>query len=162
MIRIGMGYDVHPLVAGYPCVLGGIEIPHEKGLKGHSDGDALLHALCDALLGAAALGDIGRHFAPGDPRWKGIASLKLLILVVEMLRKKGYQILNCDCTVIAEAPRIAPFIEAMIFKISPVLGIDPREINIKGTTNEKIGFIGRGEGIAAQAVCLISGDSDKS
>jgi len=156
MIRVGMGYDVHPLVSGRPCILGGVTIPHEKGLKGHSDGDALLHALCDALLGAAALGDIGQHFAPGDPRWKGMSSLKFLEHVVAMLARKGYRILNCDGTVIAEAPKIAPFVEAMKLKMSPALGIAPAQINIKASTHEKIGCIGRGEGIAAQAVCLIS------
>ena len=156
MIRIGIGYDVHPLVEGYRCMLGGVEIPNKKGLKGYSDGDVLLHALCDALLGAAGSGDIGCHFPSGDPRWKGISSLKLLELVVAILSKKGYQIMNCDCVVIAEEPKLAPFVEKMKKKISHSLSISSEEVNIKGTTNEKIGFIGRGEGIAAQAVCLIS------
>ncbi len=155
MLRIGIGYDVHPLVKGRPCILGGVEIPHEKGLKGYSDGDVLLHAISDALLGAAGEGDIGRHFQVGDPRWKGISSLKLLEKVVRILSKKGYKIVNCDSVVIAEQPKISSFVKEMIENIGKQLLIDGQDINVKGTTNEKIGFIGRGEGIAAQAVCLI-------
>lgn len=155
MMRVGIGYDVHPLVAGVPCVIGGVDIPHEKGLQGYSDGDVLLHAISDALLGAVGSGDIGRHFKEGDPRWKGISSLKLLERVSIMLSEKGYRVANCDCVVIAEAPKIFPYVEEMQKKIAQVLSIRPEDINIKGSTNEKIGFIGREEGIAAQAVCLV-------
>ena len=155
MMRVGMGYDVHPLVPGIPCVIGGVKIPHDKGLKGYSDGDVLLHAISDALLGAIGGGDIGRHFREGDPRWKGISSLKLLEIVSRMLSDKGYRTINCDCVVIAEAPKIAPYVEEMQKKIARALFIRPEDINVKGSTNEKIGFIGREEGIAAQAVCLV-------
>lgn len=155
MLRIGIGYDVHPLVKGYPCILGGVEIPQERGLKGYSDGDVLLHAICDSLLGAAGEGDIGRHFQVGDQRWKGISSLLLLKEVLRILSKKGYKIVNCDSVVIAEQPKIFPFVEEMVKNISSHLRIDAQDVNVKGTTSEKIGFIGRGEGIAAQAVCLI-------
>ncbi len=157
MIRVGIGYDVHPLVTGIRCWLGGIDIPHTKGLKGYSDGDVLLHAICDALLGAAAAGDLGRHFPEGDPRWRGISSLILLEEVFHLLQKRAYRVCNIDAVVIAEAPRISPFTDAMREKISQSLGIAPEAVNIKATTNEKIGFIGRGEGIAAQAICLIEG-----
>ena len=155
MIRVGMGYDVHRLEKGYRCVLGGVEIPHEKGLKGYSDADVLLHAVCDALLGAAGEGDLGRHFPEGDPKWKGISSLRLLEKVAGLLVKKGYQVRNIDAVVIAQAPKIAPFVERMKKNISASLSMDPEDVNVKATTNEEIGFIGRGEGIAAQAVCLI-------
>lgn len=155
MIRIGIGYDVHQLVEGYPCILGGVEIPCEKGLKGYSDADVLLHAICDALLGAAGEGDLGRHFPEGDPRWKGISSLRLLEEVAAILLQKGHQVVNIDSVIIAEKPRVAPFFDPMKANISRRLSIDPTAVSIKATTNEKIGFIGRGEGIAAQAVCLI-------
>lgn len=155
MIRIGIGYDVHQLVEGYPCILGGVEIPHDKGLKGYSDADVLLHAICDALLGAAGEGDLGRHFPEGDPKWKGVSSLRLLEEVASILLQKGYQVINIDSVIIAEKPRVAPFAEPMKVNISRRLSIDPTAVSIKATTNEKIGFIGRGEGIAAQAVCLI-------
>jgi len=155
MMRVGVGYDVHPLVAGLPCVIGGVEIPHEKGLKGYSDGDVLLHAISDALLGAVGGGDIGRHFREGDPRWKGISSLKLLERVSMMLSERGYRTINCDCVVIAEAPKIFPYAAEMQKKIAHALATRPEDVNVKASTNEKIGFIGREEGIAAQAVCLI-------
>jgi len=155
MIRIGIGYDVHQLVEGYPCILGGVEIPHPKGLKGYSDADVLLHAICDALLGAAGEGDLGRHFPEGDPKWKGVSSLRLLEEVASILLQKGYQVVNIDSVIIAEKPRVAPFVDPMKVNISRRLSIDPAAVSIKATTNEKIGFIGRGEGIAAQAVCLI-------
>ncbi len=155
MIRIGIGYDVHRLVEGYPCILGGVEIPSEKGLKGYSDADVLLHAICDALLGAAGEGDLGRHFPEGDPRWKGISSLRLLEEVASILLQKNYHAINIDAVVVAEKPRIAPFVDPMKVNIGRRLSIDPVDVSIKATTNEKIGFIGRGEGIAAQAVCLI-------
>lgn len=155
MIRVGIGYDVHPLVKGFRCVLGGIDIPYDKGLQGYSDGDVLLHAIADALLGAAGEGDLGRHFKVGDERWKGISSLKILKEVVQILSKKRYKVINCDSVVIAEAPKIAPFVDRMVQNISNTLFIEQGDVNVKGTTNERIGFIGRGEGIAAQAVCLI-------
>lgn len=155
MIRIGIGYDVHQLVEGYRCILGGVEIPHERGLKGYSDADVLLHAICDALLGAAGEGDLGRHFPEGDPRWKGISSLHLLEEVASILLQKGFSVINIDTVIIAERPKIAPHVEPMKENISRRLSITPADVSIKATTNEKIGFIGRGEGIAAQAVCLI-------
>ncbi|MFQ5597289.1 MAG: 2-C-methyl-D-erythritol 2,4-cyclodiphosphate synthase [Nitrospiria bacterium] len=155
MIRVGLGYDVHPLVKGCRCVIGGVEIPYEKGLKGYSDADVLLHAISDALLGAAGQGDIGCHFREGDARWRGVSSLKILEAVVRMVSDRGYRVVNCDCVVIAEEPRISPYREEMIDRISSHLFIGPGDVNVKGTTNERIGFIGRGEGIAAQAVCLI-------
>ncbi len=154
-IRIGTGYDVHKLVRGRKLVLGGVEIPFERGLLGHSDADVLLHAIMDALLGAAALGDIGRHFPDNDARYRGISSLLLLKKVGRMLAKKEFQVGNIDATVIAQRPKIAPYINEMILRISEILGIDQGRINIKGTTTEKLGFCGRGEGIAAQASVLI-------
>ncbi|TAJ97069.1 MAG: 2-C-methyl-D-erythritol 2,4-cyclodiphosphate synthase [Candidatus Manganitrophaceae bacterium] len=154
-MRVGIGYDVHQLVEGYRCILGGVEIPHEKGLKGYSDADVLLHAVCDALLGAAGEGDLGRHFPEGDPRWKGISSLRLLEEVASILLQKKYSVINIDAVIIAEKPKIAPFVEPMKANIGRCVSIDPADVSIKATTNEKIGFIGRGEGIAAQAVCLI-------
>lgn len=155
MIRVGIGYDVHRLTAGYRCIIGGVEIPYEKGLEGYSDADVLLHAVCDALLGAAGEGDLGRHFPEGDPKWKGISSLKLLEHVARLLSGKRYTVRNIDTVVIAEMPRISPFVDRMKLNISRSLSMFPEEVNIKATTNEKIGFIGRGEGIAAQAVCVI-------
>lgn len=159
MMRVGIGYDVHPLVVGLPCIIGGVKIPHEKGLQGYSDGDVLLHAISDALLGAVGGGDIGRHFKAGDPRWKGISSLKLLERVSMMLSEKGYRTINCDCVVIAEAPKIFPYVEEMQKKIAHALAMRPGDVNIKGSTNERMGFIGREEGIAAQAVCLLHSSS---
>jgi 2-C-methyl-D-erythritol 2,4-cyclodiphosphate synthase len=155
MIRVGIGYDVHRLVEGYRCILGGVEIANDKGLEGYSDADVLLHAVCDALLGAAGEGDLGRHFPEGDPKWKGISSLKLLEAVRHLLLKKRYTVINIDTVIIAERPKISPFVEKMKVNISRTLEIEPDDVNIKATTNEKIGFIGRGEGIAAQAVCVI-------
>ncbi len=155
MMRVGIGYDVHPLVVGVPCVIGGVKIPHEKGLQGYSDGDVLLHAISDALLGAIGGGDIGRHFKEGDPRWKGISSLKLLERVSMMLSEKGWRTINCDCVVIAEAPKIFPYAEQMQKKIARALATRPEDINIKASTTDRLGFIGREEGIAAQAICLL-------
>ncbi len=155
MVRIGHGFDVHRLVAGRKCIIGGVDIPYEKGLDGHSDADVLLHAICDALLGAAALGDIGKHFPDTDPRFKGIDSRQLLRHVVALLKEKGYGVVNMDATVIAEAPKLAPHILAMRTHISSDLGISPDDVNVKATTSERLGFTGRGEGIAAEAVCLI-------
>jgi 2-C-methyl-D-erythritol 2,4-cyclodiphosphate synthase len=154
-MRIGQGFDVHALVAGRKLVLGGVEIKHDKGLLGHSDADVLLHAICDALLGAAALGDIGKHFPDGDPKYKGIDSRALLRHVAAMLRDHGRRVVNVDATIIAEAPRMAPHIAKMVANIAADLGMDRRDVNVKATTTEKLGFTGRGEGIAAQAICLI-------
>ncbi len=153
--RVGTGFDVHRLVEGRRCVIGGVDIPHDKGLLGHSDADVLLHAICDALLGAAALGDIGRHFPDSDPRYKGIDSRELLRHVGALVREKGYAIGNVDATVIAQAPRMAPHIPAMVERIAADLQTSPERINVKATTTEELGFTGRGEGIAAQASCLI-------
>ena len=155
MIRIGHGFDVHQLVEGRKCIIGGVDIPHEKGLKGHSDADVLLHAICDALLGAAALGDIGKHFPDTDPRFKGIDSRELLRQVVALIKEKGYGVVNVDATVIAEAPRLAKHIAAMCANIALDLAVDADRVNVKATTSERLGFTGRGEGIAAEAVCLI-------
>jgi len=154
-VRIGQGFDVHQLVAGRALVIGGVAIPHEKGLLGHSDADVLLHAICDALLGAAALGDIGRHFPDSDARYKGIDSRELLRHVAELLRSRGYAVVNVDATIIAQAPRMAPHIAAMVANIAADLRVDPGAVNVKATTTEELGFTGRGEGIAASAVCLL-------
>jgi 2-C-methyl-D-erythritol 2,4-cyclodiphosphate synthase len=154
-MRIGQGFDVHQLVAGRKLVVGGVEIAHDKGLLGHSDADVLLHAICDAMLGAAALGDIGKHFPDSDARYKGIDSRELLRHCAKLLRDKGFRVVNVDATIIAEAPRMAPHIPAMIANIAGDLAIDAQSVNVKATTTEKLGFTGRGEGIAAQAVCLI-------
>jgi 2-C-methyl-D-erythritol 2,4-cyclodiphosphate synthase len=156
MIRIGHGFDVHQLVEGRKCIIGGVDIPHDKGLKGHSDADVLLHAICDALLGALALGDIGKHFPDSDPRFKGIDSRELLRHVAQLVKDKGYGVVNVDATVIAEAPRLARHIEAMCANIAADLGVAVDCVNVKATTSEKLGFTGRGEGIAAEAVCLVS------
>ena len=154
-MRIGQGFDVHALAAGRKLVVGGVEIAHDKGLLGHSDADVLLHAICDALLGAAALGDIGRHFPDSDPKYKGIDSRELLRHVGALLEDRGHRVVNVDATIIAEAPRMAPHIPAMVANIAEDLAIEPHDVNVKATTTEKLGFTGRGEGIAAQAVCLI-------
>lgn len=155
MIRIGHGYDVHRLAEGYKLLLGGVEIPFEKGLVGHSDADVLLHAICDSLLGAAALGDIGFHFPPSDPQFKGISSLKLLERVVALVSEKGYSVVNIDSTVAAEKPKLSPFIQTMRARIADCVGIDKEFVSVKATTEEGLGFSGRGEGISATAVCLI-------
>ena len=153
--RVGQGYDVHKLVEGRKLILGGVEIPHATGLLGHSDADALLHAITDALLGAVALGDIGRHFPDTDPRYKGIDSRALLRQVGALLTAGGYAIGNIDATVIAQAPRMAPHIGAMVANIAADLAIATDQVNVKATTTEQLGFTGRGEGIAAEAVCMI-------
>jgi 2-C-methyl-D-erythritol 2,4-cyclodiphosphate synthase len=142
-------------VEGRKCIIGGVDIPHEKGLKGHSDADVLLHAICDALLGAAAMGDIGKHFPDTDPRFKGIDSRELLRHVAALINEKGYGVVNVDATVIAEAPRLAKHIAAMCTNIAADLGVAADCVNVKATTSERLGFTGRGEGIAAEAVCLI-------
>jgi len=154
-MRIGQGFDVHRLVAGRKLVVGGVEIAHDKGLLGHSDADVLLHAICDALLGAAALGDIGRHFPDTDARYKDIDSRELLRQVAVLLKDRGRRVVNVDATIIAEAPRMAPHIPSMVANIADDLAIEPHYVNVKATTTEKLGFTGRGEGIAAQAICLV-------
>ncbi|MBI5329694.1 MAG: 2-C-methyl-D-erythritol 2,4-cyclodiphosphate synthase [Betaproteobacteria bacterium] len=154
-IRVGHGFDVHALVHGRRLVIGGVEIPHERGLLGHSDADVLLHALCDALLGAAGLGDIGKHFPDSDAKYKGIDSRNLLRHVADLLEARGWRAGNVDATLIAQAPKMAPHIPAMRQHIAEDLGIPADAVNIKATTTESLGFTGRGEGIAAEAVCLI-------
>jgi 2-C-methyl-D-erythritol 2,4-cyclodiphosphate synthase len=153
--RVGQGFDSHALVAGRKLVIGGVEIPFAKGLAGHSDADVLVHALCDALLGAAALGDIGRHFPDTDPKYKNVDSRALLRSVAQKVREAGYDIANVDATVIAEAPKLAPHIPAMVANLAADLGVGAREVNVKAKTAEKMGALGRGEGIAAQAVALL-------
>ena len=154
-MRIGQGFDVHQLVAGRKLVMGGVEIAHDKGLLGHSDADVLLHAICDALLGAAALGDIGQHFPDTDAHYRGIDSRELLRHVGQLLIDRGHRVVNIDATIIAQAPRMAPHIPAMVANIAADLGVAAGGVNVKATTTEKLGFAGRGEGIAAQAICLI-------
>ncbi|MGZ5038229.1 MAG: 2-C-methyl-D-erythritol 2,4-cyclodiphosphate synthase [Usitatibacter sp.] len=154
-MRIGQGFDVHALVAGRRLVIGGVEIAHDKGLLGHSDADVLLHAICDALLGAAALGDIGRHFPDSDAKYKGIDSRELLRRVAALLRDRGLRVVNVDATIVAEAPRMAPHTAAMVANIAADLAVARNCVNVKATTTEKLGFAGRGEGIAAQAICLV-------
>ncbi len=154
-LRVGTGYDVHPFAPGRPLVIGGVTIPHERGLAGHSDADVLLHAICDALLGAAALGDIGRHFPDHDPAFRGISSLELLRRTVAVLAGAGWSPLQVDSCVLAETPRIAPHEPAMRAAIAAALGISEANVGIKATTTEGLGFVGRREGVAAQAVCLL-------
>lgn len=156
-LRIGQGYDVHRLAPGRRLMLGGEQIPFELGLEGHSDADVLLHALCDAILGAAGLGDIGRLFPPGDPRWKDAAGVELLTIVVEAARQRGWRVINCDLTLVAEAPRIAPYSAAIRTRIAAVLGVGAEEVGLKATTHEGLGALGRGEGMAALAVALLGG-----
>lgn len=158
--RIGQGFDVHALVGGRRLVIGGVEIPHEKGLEGHSDADVLLHAICDALLGAAALGDIGTHFPDSDPRYRNADSRELLREVARLIGGRGWRVVNVDATVIAQAPRLAPFIAPMCENIAADLGVPRGAVNVKAKTAERLGFVGRGEGIAAQAVALIAGRDD--
>ncbi|MBI3145688.1 MAG: 2-C-methyl-D-erythritol 2,4-cyclodiphosphate synthase [Pseudogulbenkiania sp.] len=155
MFRIGQGYDVHQLVEGRPLILGGVTIAHDKGLLGHSDADALLHAITDALLGAAALGDIGRHFPDTDLRFKGADSRVLLREAMHRVRAAGWQVVNVDATLIAQRPKLAPHIDAMRACIASDLGLAVADVNVKGKTNEKLGYLGRGEAIEAQAVCLL-------
>ncbi len=156
--RVGQGYDVHAWAEERPLVLGGVEIPHEHGLKGHSDADVLLHAICDALLGAMALGDIGMHFPDKDPAYEGISSLLLLEKVARMLKETGWRVSNLDATVVAERPKLAPYIPLMRERIAEVLGTDVGRISVKATTSERLGFVGRQEGAAAQAVVLLEQD----
>jgi len=160
MMRIGMGYDVHRLVTGRPLVLGGVTIPHEQGLLGHSDADVLVHAVCDALLGAAGLGDIGTHFPDTDPSLAGIDSLVLLVRCTRMVAKKGWTVGNLDATLFAQAPRMAPFREAMAANIARATGITPAQVNVKATTTEGLGPFGRGEGIGAACVAMLFAKAD--
>ncbi|HEV8637793.1 MAG TPA: 2-C-methyl-D-erythritol 2,4-cyclodiphosphate synthase [Chloroflexota bacterium] len=155
MARVGIGYDVHRLVAGRRLVLGGVRFDSEVGLDGHSDADVALHALCDALLGAAALGDIGQHFPPSDGRWRGADSLDLLRRVVELIAERGYRPGNVDLTIVAERPRIGPRVPEMRARIAEALGVGVDAVSVKATTNEHLGFVGRGEGIAALAAAII-------
>ena len=156
MMRIGQGFDVHALAAGRRLIIGGVTIPYERGLVGHSDADVLLHAICDALIGAAALGDIGKHFPDSDPRYAGIDSRKLLREVAQLLSERRYRVVNVDSTVIAQAPRLAPYIDAMRANIATDLGMAIVDVNVKAKTAEHLGTIGRGEGIVAEAVALIA------
>ena len=154
-MRVGMGYDVHRLVEERRLILGGVEIPYEKGLLGHSDADVLVHAVMDALLGAAAMGDIGKHFPDTDPAYKGISSMKLLRHVGHLLQEENYQIINIDATIIAQKPKMAPYIPKMVKNVAEVLGLETDQVNIKATTEEGLGFTGSGEGISAQAICSL-------
>lgn len=156
MMRIGMGYDVHKLVEGRKLIIGGVEIPYEKGLLGHSDADVLLHAISDALLGAAALGDIGKHFPDTDPAYKGISSIVLLEHVGKLLEENCFFIENIDATIIAQAPKMRPHIDTMRENIAKALRISVEQVNVKATTEEGLGFTGTGEGISSQAICLLT------
>jgi 2-C-methyl-D-erythritol 2,4-cyclodiphosphate synthase len=157
-MRIGQGYDVHQLAEGRKLIIGGVDIPHEKGLLGHSDADVLLHAICDALLGAAALGDIGRHFSDSDAKFKNIDSRILLREALHLVREQGFRVGNVDATIIAQAPKMAPHIFQMVENIAADLRVEKSAVNVKATTTEKLGFAGRGEGIAAQAIVLLLAD----
>ncbi len=154
-IRVGQGFDVHALVEGRPLIIGGVNVPFARGLQGHSDADVLLHAITDALLGAAGLGDIGRHFPDTEAKWKGADSRMLLRESMAMVAAKGWRVGNVDCTIIAEAPKVSPHAATMCANIAADLGIAPDSVNVKGKTTEKLGFTGRAEGIAAQAVVLL-------
>lgn len=155
-IRIGNGYDIHKLVLGRPLILGGIEIPHHLGLLGHSDADVLTHAIMDAMLGALSLGDIGHYFPPSDEKWKGANSLVLLKQVHNLIKSKGWEIVNIDSVIVAEQPKLKPYLSTMIEKLAITLNIEPEKISIKATTNEKLGPVGREEGIASYAVILVN------
>lgn len=157
-MRIGQGFDVHAFAEDRKLILGGVDIPYNKGLAGHSDADVLLHAICDALLGAAALGDIGHHFPDTDSQYAGADSRELLREVYSRVQQQGYSLVNLDCTVIAQAPKLAPFVDAMCAHIAHDLAVDLNCVNVKATTTEKLGFTGRGEGIAAQAIALLTTD----
>ena len=160
-MRVGMGYDVHKLVEGRKLVLGGVEIPYERGLLGHSDADVAVHAIMDALLGAAALGDIGKHFPDTDPAYEGVSSIGLLRHVGELLEEKNYVVENIDATIIAQRPKLRPYIEGMEHNVAAALQIEPDRVNIKATTEDGLGFTGVGEGISAQAVCALVSLLDK-
>lgn len=154
-MRVGMGYDVHKLTTDRELILGGVTIPYEKGLLGHSDADVLVHAVMDALLGAAALGDIGKHFPDTDPKYKGISSITLLKHVAQLLEENHYMIENIDATIIAQRPKLLPYMSQMVRNIADALGIEENQVNVKATTEEGLGFTGAGEGISSQAVCLL-------
>jgi len=154
-LQVGIGYDIHRRVAGRPLVLGGVTVPGDWGLEGHSDADVLLHAVGDALLGAVALGDLGRHFPPGDPRWKDVSSLELLNLIRALLAGRGATVVNVDATVVAEEPKLAPLREAMCLNIARALRIGAEKVSVKATTNEGLGALGRQEGLAALAVAMV-------
>jgi 2-C-methyl-D-erythritol 2,4-cyclodiphosphate synthase len=156
MIRIGFGYDAHRLVVGRDLIIGGVNIPYDLGLQGHSDADVLIHAVCDALLGAASLGDLGRHFPDTDPELEGVSSVVILKRVAGMIRNEGYELQNLDTTVVTEAPKLAPYIDTMIATIADALEVNPRQVNVKATTTEGMGFTGRGEGMAAYAVAVLT------
>ena len=155
-MRIGQGFDVHALVAGRKLVIGGVEIPFERGLAGHSDADVLLHAICDALIGAAALGDIGTHFPDTDPKYRGVDSRELLRAVARLLADHAFEVANVDSTIIAQAPKMAPYVMRMRENIAADLGLDMQRINVKAKTAERLGSLGRGEGIAAEAIALLT------
>ena len=155
MIRVGFGYDAHRFVAGRPLILGGVQIPHERGLQGHSDADVLLHAACDALLGAAGLKDLGHHFPDTAPELEGVSSVILLRRVVNMVREAGFELHNLDSTIVAQYPKLVPYIDSMISTIGDVLGVKPQQLSVKATTTEGMGFVGSGEGIAAYAVVTL-------
>lgn len=154
-LRVGLGYDAHRLVKGRPLILGGVEIPHHLGLSGHSDADVLTHAIGDALLGAVGAGDLGRHFPDTDPVYKGISSLVLLERIMAVVRERGYRPVNVDATLVAQAPRLAPYLPRMMERLAPILGLPPGDVNLKATTTEQMGFAGREEGIASYAVVLV-------
>ncbi|WP_300278706.1 2-C-methyl-D-erythritol 2,4-cyclodiphosphate synthase [Peptacetobacter sp.] len=160
-MRVGMGYDVHRLVEDRKLIIGGVEIPYEKGLLGHSDADVLTHAVMDSILGAMAMGDIGKHFPDTDPKFKGADSLKLMEYVYEIMKKEGYIIGNIDCTIIAQAPKMAPHIQKMRENFAKILNTDIKNINVKATTEEKLGFTGSGEGISSQSICLLLTEMNK-
>ena len=159
-MRIGMGYDVHQMVEDRRLIIGGVTIPYERGLLGHSDADVLLHAIMDALLGAAALGDIGKHFPDSDPAYEGISSLLLLQKVGELLEKEGFLIENIDATIIAQAPKMRPYIDTMRENIAKALGLEVSQVNVKATTEERLGFTGAGQGISSQAICMLTSPFD--
>lgn len=154
-MRVGLGYDVHKLVEGRKLIIGGVDVPHEKGLLGHSDADVLVHAVMDSILGALALGDIGKHFPDTDERYKGADSIKLLEFVYNLIKEKGYVIGNIDCTIIAQSPKMAPHIMSMRENIAKALNTDIENINVKATTEEGLGFTGKKEGIASQSICML-------
>jgi len=156
MIRIGFGYDAHRLVTGRDLIIGGVNIPYDLGLQGHSDADVLIHAVCDALLGAAGLGDLGRHFPDTDPELEGVSSVVILKRVAGMIRNEGFELQNLDTTVVTELPKLAPYIETMIATIADALEVNPRQVSVKATTTEGMGFTGRGEGMAAYAVAALT------
>lgn len=161
-IKTGIGYDVHQLVPGRKLILGGVEIPHEVGLLGHSDADVLTHAIMDALLGAAGLGDIGRHFPDTDPAYRGISSLKLLEHVMVLIREKGYTVGNVDAVIAAQRPKLLPFMAQMKSALGPILGLKDEDLNLKATTTERLGFEGREEGISVTAVCLLEKSRERA